>query len=77
VAGAVAELRAAGQPDIAKLDGRRPVQWTKQELAVNSLFIVAVAYWMLPAAEQQYLAGMAGLVQAVVAVVALLRHDGN
>jgi len=77
VAAAAAELRAAGQPDVEKLDGRRPAQWSKQELALNSLFLVAVAYWMLPPAEQQYLAGMAGLVQAVVAVVALLRHGDN
>lgn len=77
VAAAVDELRAVGQPDIEKLAGRPPVQWSKQELALNSLFLVAVAYWLLPPAEQQYLVGMAGLVQAVVAVVALLRHNDN
>jgi hypothetical protein len=38
---------------------------------------VAVSYWMLTAAEQQYLANMAALVQAVAAVIVLLRHDGD
>jgi hypothetical protein len=77
VAAAAAELRAVGQPDVKKLAGRRPDQWTKPELIVNSLFVVAVGYWMLTAAEQQYLANMAALVQAVAAVIVLLRHDGD
>ena len=77
VAAAAAELRAVGQPDVKKLAGRRPDQWTKPELIVNSLFVVAVGYWMLTAAEQQYLANMAALVQAVAAVIVLLRHDAD
>ena len=77
VAAAADELGTAGPPDVEKLAGRPPVQWSKQELALNSLFLVAVAYWLLPSAEQQYLAGMAGLVQAVIAIVALLRHNDN
>ena len=73
VAAAADELRAIRQPDVEKLAGQPPVRWTKQELVLNSLFLVAVAYWLLPPAEQQYLANMAILVTAVVAVVALLK----
>ena len=67
------ELRVIRQPDVEELAGQPPVRWTKQELVLNSLFLVAVAYWLLPTAEQQYLAGMAGLVTAVAAVMALLK----
>ena len=73
VAAAADELRVIRQPDVEELAGQPPVRWTKQELVLNSLFLVAVAYWLLPPAEQQYLAGMAGLVTAVAAVMALLK----
>ena len=74
VAAAADELRLIRQPDVEELAGQPPVRWTKQELVLNSLFLVAVAYWLLPPAEQQYLAGMAGLVTAVAAVMALLKR---
>jgi hypothetical protein len=77
VAAAAAELRTAGQPDVEKLAGRPPGQWTKPELVVNSLFVVAVGYWMLTAAEQQALANVAALVQAVVAVILYLQRGGD
>jgi hypothetical protein len=51
-----------------------PSRKTKQELVLNSLFLVAVAYGLLPPAEQQYLANMAILVTAVAAVMALLKR---
>jgi hypothetical protein len=73
VAAAADELRVIRQPDIAKPPGQRTVSWTKQELVLNSLFLVAVAYWLLPPAEQQYLGNMAILVTAVAAVMALLK----
>jgi hypothetical protein len=73
VAAAADELRVIRQPDVEKLAGQPPVRWTKQELVLNSLFLVAVAYWLLPPAEQQYLANMAILVTAVAAVMALLK----
>jgi hypothetical protein len=76
VAAAADELRVIRQPDVEELAGQPPVRWTKQELVLNSLFLVAVAYWLLPPAEQQYLAGMANLadlVTAVAAVMALLK----
>ncbi len=73
VAAAADELSVIRQPDVEKLATERPVGWSKQELVLNSLFLVAVAYWLLPPAEQQYLAGMAGLVTAVAAVMALLK----
>ena len=40
VAAAADELRVIGQPDVEKLAGRPPVRWSKQELILNSLFIV-------------------------------------
>ena len=67
------ELRVIRQPDVEELACAAARPWTKQELVLNSLFLVAVAYWLLPTAEQQYLAGMAGLVTAVAAVMALLK----
>jgi hypothetical protein len=73
VAAAADELSVIRQPDIEKLASQLPVGWTKQELALNSLFLVAVAYWYLPPEEQQYLQGMAILVAAVAAVAALLQ----
>jgi hypothetical protein len=73
VAAAADELRVIGQPDVENLAGPLPAGWTKQELVLNSLFLVAVAYWLLPPAEQQYLANMAILVAAVAAVAALLK----
>jgi hypothetical protein len=73
VAAAADELGTIRQSDVEKLADQLPVRWTKQELVLNSLFLVAVVYWLLPSVEQQYLAGMAGLVQAVVAVAALLK----
>jgi hypothetical protein len=73
VAAAADELSVIRQPGVEKLAGRPPVRWTKQELVLNSLFLVAVAYWLLPSAEQQYLVNMAILVTAVVAVMALLK----
>lgn len=72
VAAAADEVRVIRQPDVEKLAGQPPVRWTKQELVLNSLFLVAVAYWLLPSAEQQYLANIAILVTAVAAVAALL-----
>ena len=50
------ELRVTQRSDVEKLIHPEPVRWTKQELVVNSLFIVVVAYWFLPPTEQQYLA---------------------
>ena len=73
VAAAADELSVIRQPDVGKLAGQPPVRWTKQELVLNSLFLVAVAYWLLPPTEQQYLANMAILVTAVAAVAALLK----
>ena len=70
---AAAELSVIRQPDVEKLATERPVRWSKQELVLNSLFLVAVAYWLLPPAEQQYLVNMAILVTAVAAVAALLK----
>ena len=72
-AAAADELRVIRQTDVEELADQPPVRWTKQELVLNSLFLVAVAYWLLPPAEEQYLAGMAGLVTAVAAVMALLK----
>jgi hypothetical protein len=73
VAAAADELRVIRQPDVDKLAGRPPVSWSKQELVVNSLFLVAVIYWLLPPTEQQYLANMANLVLAVIAIVTFLK----
>lgn len=73
VAAAAGELRVIRQSDVERLAGQPPVRWTKQELVLNSLFLVAVAYRMLPPAEQQYLVNMAILVTAVAAVMALLK----
>jgi hypothetical protein len=53
VAAAADEVRVIRQPDVEKLADQPPVRWTKQELVLNSLFLVAVAYWLLPPAEQQ------------------------
>ena len=74
VAAAADKLRVIRQPDVEKLVGQPTVRWTKQELVLNSLFLVAVAYWLLPPAEQQYLANMAILVTAVAVVMALLKR---
>jgi hypothetical protein len=74
LATAVEELRVIRQPDVDKLAERPPVSWSKQELVVNSLFLVAVTYWFLSPAEQQYLVNTANLVSAVVAIVALLKN---
>jgi hypothetical protein len=74
VAAAADELSAIRQPDARELFGRHPAsRWTKQELVLNSLFLVAVAYWLLPPTEQEHLADLAALVQAVIAVAALLK----
>lgn len=62
-----------GQPDVEKLAGRPPVRWSSQELVLNSLFIVAVVYWLLPASARPVLTAIASLVQGVEAVVSLLR----
>jgi hypothetical protein len=73
VATAADEARVIRRPGVEDLAGQPPVRWTKQELVLNSLFLVAVAYWLLPPAEQHYLEGMAALVTAVAAVMALLK----
>jgi hypothetical protein len=73
VTAAADELCVIRQPDVEKLVGQPAVTWTKQELVLYSLFLVAVAYWLLPPTEQQYVANMAILVTAVAAVMALLK----
>ena len=72
VVAAADELSVIRQADVEKLAGQPPVRWTKQQLVLNSLFLVAVALWLLPPAEQQYLVNMAILVTAVAAVTDLL-----
>jgi hypothetical protein len=73
VAAAANTLRAVGPPDVDKLAGRPPVRWSKQELTVNSLFLVVVVYWMLPPSARPVLTDIASLLQGIDAVVSLLR----
>lgn len=73
VAAAADELRVIGQPDVENLAGQPPVKWSKQELVVNSLFLLAVVYWLLPSSARPVLTDIASLVQGVDAVVSLLR----
>jgi hypothetical protein len=72
VASAADELRVIRQPDVGKLAGRPPVGWTRQELILNSLFLVIVVYWMLPASARPALTDIASMVQGVDAVMSLL-----
>jgi hypothetical protein len=73
VAAAADELRVIRQPDVEELAARPAVTWTRQELVLNSLFLVVVAYWLLPTSARPVLTDIASLVQGVDAVVSLLR----
>ena len=73
VASAADELSVIRRPDPGKLAGRPVAGWSRQELVLNSLFLVIVVYWMLPASDRPALTDIAGLVQGVDAVMALLR----
>ena len=65
--------RVIRHPDTGKLAGRAPAGWSRQELILNSLFLVIVVYWMLPEPARPALTDIASLLQGVDAVMSLLR----